>query len=706
MKNAHEHPFLTGDFCPAWSSLTPEHVEKDINFSLKHSQEIINGITSLNTEELTFDNTFAALESSGNLLNKGWGRLMHLDSVCDNEAQRQAINAVLPAVVTHNTSIALNPKLWEVLKQAAKSLENSELSPIKKRFIEETLLDFKESGADLSPEKKERIAQINNELSQLTKDFSEKVLDATNAWELIINDESELSGLPESAKSAARASAESKGLGTPEVPCWRFTQQYPSMAPVMQFADSDNLRKQVWIGANTVGSGKFDTAPLINSILTLRDEKAALLGFAHHADFTTSRRMAGSGLMALNFVEGLHNKVLAPFQEEMATLKAYKSAKTGQTIELLHPWEISYWSEKQRQELYDFNEEELRPYLSVPSVMEGLFSLVHTLFGITVKEVPTFYQEQGSSTPLPEDSTEVWHNEVQFYNVHDDTTGEHLGSFYADWHPRESKRGGAWMNSLVTGLPPHGQAARQPHLGLICGNMTKPIGDSPALLTHREAETIFHEFGHLLHHLLSNVEIKSLAGTNVAWDFVELPSQIMENWCWERAAIDQFARHYKTQELIPDALFEKMRAARNYQSATAFMRQLTFGKLDLELHIHLHKYIHRDIEEIDTEILHDYRVPMTEHGPSIARRLTHIFGDPVGYSAGYYSYKWAEVLDADAFTRFQKEGIMNPAIGRSFRECILSKGNSLPAAELYRAFMGRDPELTPLLVRSGIITHA
>ena len=698
------HPFLEGDFSPAWSQLSPDHVQNDISEALRIAQSNIDSLCALSEDEITYENTFLALEKASELLNRGWGRLMHLDSVCDNEAQREAIGLMLPEVVTFSSSLILNPALWTLLQKAAQKLENTPLSPTQKRHITETLKDFQESGAALPLEKKQRVAEINNELSLLTKDFSEKVLDATNEWELIVEDEKETAGLPPSALAAALASAQSKGLGSPESPVWRFTQHYPSMAPVMQFAHSESLRQKVWEGANALGTGKFDTQELIEKILTLRDQKARLLGFAHHADFTTSRRMAGSGTKALSFIEDLHQKVAPAYLEEMETLRLYKEKKTGASCPLLAPWEIAYWSELQRKELYDFDEEELRPYFNMSQVMQGMFELVSTLFGIEVKQEATFYQDAHSPETCPEGATEVWHPEVSFYALYDQKTGDHLGSFYTDWHPRESKRGGAWMNSLVTGSPAKKGQPRRPHLGLMCGNMTPPLGDKPALLTHREVETIFHEFGHLLHHLLSDVEVASLAGTNVAWDFVELPSQIMENWCWEKEALNSFALHVESQEAIPEALFDKMLRAKNYQSACAFMRQLTFGKLDLELHLHPEKYIGRPLEEVDEEILSAYRVPLLVKGKSVARRMTHLFSDPVGYSAGYYSYKWAEVLDADAFTRFQKEGVLNPQTGADFRAHILSQGSSRPAEELYEAFMGRAPELEPLLARSGLLS--
>ena len=591
------------------------------------------------------------------------------------------------------------------LKTFGEGPEVSTLDPIRKRFVEETLADFRQSGADLPPDQKQRISAIEAELSKLTKQYSERVLDSTNAWELVITEEAKLAGLPESAKSAAAANARAKNPGSTAKPAWRFTLQFPSMFPVMQHLHDDGIRRQVWEASTKVGGyGEYDNTPLVWQILELRHEKAAILGHSHFADLTLLRRMAKTGSSALEFIENLHSRIVPAFHAEYRQLAQYKAAKSGQPVDALEPWEVAYWAERQRQENYDLDDEALRPYFPVDGVMSGMFEIASRLFGITIQQKDTLYLEPGAS---PQASTanapseiEVWHPEVSFYEIHDSETGAHLGSFYADWHPRESKRGGAWMNSLHTGDP------GEPHLGLIIGNMSPPVDGKPALLTHNEVETIFHEFGHLLHGMLSEVPVKSLSGTNVPWDFVELPSQIMENFCWDRQSLDLFARHYESGDAIPDDLFAKMIAAKNYLSASGFMRQLSFAKLDLELHIHLDAWLGKDLDAVDRAILADYRPPLKTDTPSMLRRFGHLFASPTGYASGYYSYKWSEVLDADAFTRFQTEGILNPETGRSFREHILSKGNSAPADELYRRFMGRDPELQPLLVRAGLAEPA
>lgn len=674
------HPFLDPAFEVKWSTLTPETAIPSIRHALAEAKSAIEEISTQPVTEATYQTTFVALEDATETLSRGWGRLNHLDSVADNPAQREALNTLLPEVTDFYSSLPLNPRLFNVLNTFAKSPQAKTLPAIQQRQIEETLADFINSGAALPDDQKARIATIDTTLSQLTKKYSENVLDSTNQWSLVIEDEKKLAGLPASAKAAAAANAAAKDLppGT-----YRFTLQFPSMYPVMQHAHDEELRKTVWKASSEVASkGTHDNSELVWKILALRQEKAEILGHQNFASLTLQRRMARNGINALAFIEQLHNRIKPTFLQEAEELAAYKATKENLPPEPLEPWETAYYAELLRQEKFNIDDEVLRPYFPVHQVMEGMFHIAQKLFAIQITQKT--------------DPPELWHPEVTFYEIHDTSSHAHLGSFYADWHPRESKRGGAWMNSLHTG------ALGEPHLGLIIGNMTPPIAGAPALLTHREVETIFHEFGHLLHGLLSEVPVKSLAGTNVAWDFVELPSQIMENFCWERESLDLFARHHQTGQPIPEELFQKMLAARNFMSASAFMRQLALAKLDLELHLNLDQYTGRNLEEVDREILADYRAPHKTQAPSIIRRFGHLFSSPTGYAAGYYSYKWAEVLDADAFTRFQKEGILNPATGQSFRKHILSKGNSAPPEVLYENFMSRPADPNPLLVRAGL----
>lgn len=684
------HPFLSNDFHIRWSTLTPAAIEADITQALVDAEAAVAAITAEgNAAELSYASTFGALDRALEPLNHAWGLVSHLDSVCNSPELRTAYNAMLPKVSAFFAAIPLNQALWQHLKAYGETAAITDLSPTRQRHVQETLADFREQGADLPPEQKQRAAALQEQLAKLTQKYSENCLDATNAWERVVNDPSELTGLPESARAAARQSAEQAGYSEG----WRFTLQAPSYIAVMTHADSEALRKAVWQAYAALGrEAPYDNRELVRQILDLRHEFAQLMGRAHFADHVTARRMAGSGQAALDFGESIFARLEAAFQSEALTLRAFKASATGVATPvgkeppLMEPWDVAYWAEKQREANYDFDEEALRPYFPIDRVVEGLFAITEELFGLRI---------------AARDDVDVWHPDVQFYELHDRDSGEHLGSFYADWHPRSSKRGGAWMNYLTTGDRDPQQ--RSPHLGLICGNLSPAIGDQPALLTHREVETIFHEFGHLLHHLCGEVEVKSLNGVNVPWDFVELPSQILENWCWERASLDRFARHYQSDAPIPQSLFEKLCRARNYRKASTAARQLAFGKMDLELHIN---WPHSEQADLDTFIetaLQAYTLAYRTPPQSNVFNFSHLFSSPTGYAAGYYSYKWAEVLDADAFTRFQKEGILNPATGRAFRRTILAKGNAAEPAQLFRDFMGRDPDPEALLRRDGLI---
>lgn len=709
MSEPDPHPFLDRSFHVAWSALEPTALEDDINLALKLAQERIDAIAAQDHAVATYESTILALEDASPELDRGWGYASHLMSVCEGAELRKAYNAMLPKVTEFSTKICLNPKLWAVIKAVAEKPATKQLTGPHARLVEETLRSFRDHGADLPEDRREEFQALNNELSSITQKYSENVLDSTKAWDLIIDDESELAGIPEGARESMREDALSKGHGAETEPKWRITLHMPSYLPVMQYADSEALRRKVWQAGTTIGQSEgHDNTELVGKILKLRQRKAELLDRKHFADLLLAPRMVKNGAAALDFVETLHDKVAAPFAREVQELQAFKAEQTGGSPdELFEPWQVMYWAEKRRQAEFAFDEEELRPYFPLHHVIDGLFALTERLFGVSIVKRSTFFrdmatgEEQRADEPGDNEPVEVWHPEVRFYDLLD-ADGAHLGSFYADWFPRESKRSGAWMNSLRTGGPT--KDGVKPHLGLMAGNMTKPTKAKPALMTHREVETIFHEFGHLLHHLLGRVPIKSLNGTNVAWDFVELPSQIMENWCWEREALDLFARHYASDETIPDGLFKKMLAARNYMQATATMRQLSFGKLDLELHIkHAQDAADADLDALIDEILAGYVAQYATKPPSIIRRFTHLFSDPTGYACGYYSYKWAEVLEADCFTRFQTEGVLNKKTGKAFRECILEKGASEPPEKLFRDFMGRDPDSNALLRRAGLL---
>ncbi len=698
------HPFLSQEFHIRWSSLVPEAVEPDVREALRRARENIDALCGdFDPASLTFENTLLALEEATEELSMAWGRVGHLDSVRNCEALRTAQNAMLPEVTQFFSRIPLNAALWRRIKAYSESEEAATLTGVRKRFLDETVKDFVRSGADLPEDRKAQLEAVQSELAQITQKFSENVLDSTNAWELVLEDDARLAGLPETALGVLRAEAAAKGLGSDEAPAYRITLKTPVYFPVLEYADDASLREEVWRGSITVGhGGGYDNTELIWRILELRHERAGLLGKAHFADQVLEARMAGSGAVALKFVEDLAERTKPFFARDIEELTAFRRRHEPDWDGLFQPWDVAYWAEKLRKANYDFDEEELRPYFAIGNVIEGMFRLTEKIFGFEIVERETSYAAPGES---PEGGgVEVWHPEVRFYELRDAGSGELLGSFYADWHPREEKRGGAWMNYLKTGLPAAAGRPREPHLGLICGNLTPSSKGKPALLTHGEVETVFHEFGHLLHHLLGEVEIKSLNGVNVVWDFVELPSQIMENFCWSRVSLDFFAKHHESGEPIPEPLFQKMLGARNFQSAMAQMRQLAFGKMDLELHIERsHRPDHGDLDRLVREILEGYLMPLAIQPPTMARRFTHLFASATGYAAGYYSYKWAEVLDADAFSRFAAAGVISPEVGREFREKILSRGNSDEAARLFRDFMGRDPDLSALLERSGLV---
>ncbi len=707
-----DKPFLREDFHPRWSDLRPESVVGDLRAALADAEKRIDELCGLNRSKLSFETVIEGLDEAVEEVERAHSLVSHLDSVDNSPALREAYNEILPEVTRFHSNLPLNESLWDLIKTYAGTESARELDPVRARALEETMSDFRQSGADLPSAKKQELAELNIELTRVTQKYSENVLDATNRFELIVDGEERIAGLPASAKEAARVSALEKGHGSEDQPKWRFTLKAPSMIPVLEHVRDEGIRRQIWQASALVGAEEpNDNSELVWTILKMRQRKAELLGKPHFADLVLERRMARTGEAALKFVEDLHHRTREAFQREVIDLQEFKADTLHQPADLLEPWEVAYWAEQRRRALFDLDEEELRPYFPIRRVLDGMFRLAELLFDVRIREHETVVvrdpDQTGGQLPAralgPYDSgpVEVWDEEVRFYELRD-AQGVHLGSFYADWHPRDGKRSGAWMGVLRTGRPAAPGHEREPHLGYICGNMTPPVNGKAALLSHSEVETIFHEFGHLLHHLLGQVPVRSLNGIAVAWDFVELPSQLMENFCWERESLDFFARHHETGEPIPNKLFRKMLAARNYNAALAMMRQLSFGKLDMELHIRHAAGEARDLDELSSEILADYQVPTRTRPPSMARRFTHLFGHATGYAAGYYSYKWAEVLDADAFTRFQEHGVLSAEIGRHLRDTVLSCGNSKDPAELFRDFMGRDPDPEALLRRCGL----
>ena len=672
------NPLLEIKFKIPFDQIKAGHVEPAVDALIAEAQQNIDAIAA-DPGPRTYDNTLRAFENAAETLEYAMSVVSHLESVATYPELRDAYNAVEPKVSAFDSKIPLNEALWKQIKRFSETEEAALLSGSRARFLKKTLDEFRRSGADLDEAGKARLNELNVQLAQATTKYSQNVLDATNAFELIIEDEARLAGLPPSAVALAHQDAESKGK-----PGWRFTLQAPSYIAVMTYLDDAAIREMVYRAYVTRGAKEpCDNRELILTILRLRREKARLLGYRDFADLVLEDRMAKTGRSARGFVDSLKTKTLSAFERENQELLAFRREIEGPNAPELDAWDIAYYAEKMRQAVYDFEEEELRPYFAFEKVLDGMFELVGRLYGIKV------FEESG----VP-----AWDNSAKYYSI-EDADGTRLGSFYADFYPRENKRGGAWMDSFFVSVP----GGQRPHLGLICGNQTPPVDGKPALLTHREVETIFHEFGHLLHHLLSRVEVRSLGGTNVAWDFVELPSQIMENWCWERDALDLFARHYETGEPIPTDLFQKMKRARNFRVANAQMRQLSFGTVDLALHRDYDPQKDGDVMKYAFDIMHSFAPTALPSEHAMIASFSHLFASPVGYGAGYYSYKWSEVLDADAFSRFANEGIFSQEVGMQFRERILARGDSEDPAQLFRDFMGRDPDADALLHRQGLL---
>jgi len=676
-----DNPLLVPVFDAPFRSIEAAHVEPAADRLIADAKTAIDAIANDSTPP-TYANTLFALEAATEALEWSSTIVGHLESVATTDALRAAYNAIQPKTSAFFTSIPLNGGLYRRLVAFAATDEANALDPTRSRFLKKTLDDFRRHGAELSPEKKKELEAIDVELAEKTTKFSQNVLDATNAFELFV-DESRLGGLPPSATDAARESAKQKGKDG-----YRFSLHQPSLIPVLTYADDRALRETLWRASNQrASSGQYDNQPLMKRIIELRAAKATLLGYADFADLVLADRMAKNGETATRFVDDLRERTLAAFEREKRDLVAFKATLGPDHAKPMMPWDVGYYSEKERRALYDFDDEELRPYFAVDSVLRGLFSLAEALYGVRVTER----------------ATETWDEAVRTFGI-SESDGAMIASFYVDLHPRENKRGGAWMNPIRSGV--WNSDRGDPHVGLFCSNATPPIGDKPALLTHDEVETLFHEFGHLLHHALARVSVRSLSGTNVAWDFVELPSQIMENWCWERAALDRFARHHETGAPIPEELFAKMTRARTYRAATFQMRQLGFASADLFLHT---KYVpERDgtVNEVARKILAESAAAPFPDDYAMICSFTHIFASSTGYAAGYYSYKWAEVLDADCFTRFQKEGVDSPVVGRAFRDAILSRGDSEDPALLFERFMGRAPSLDALMRRQGLADAA
>ena len=675
------NPLLTATDLPCYAALQPEHVEPAIDHLLAANRTAIEQLLAAH-DEPTWENLIEPLEELSDRLNRAWSPVNHLHSVQDSAALRTAYNACLPKLSAYYSELGQHQGLYQAYQRIASGAEYARLNPAQRKVIDDALRDFRLSGVALPAEQRARYRQIQQELASLSAKFSENVLDATQAWTRHLTDEAQLAGLPESARALARQTAGQRSLDG-----WLFTLELPSYLPVLNYADDRELRRELYSAYSTRASdqgpnaGQWDNGPIIERILALRHELAQLLGFRDYSEDSLATKMADSPEQVLDFLNDLARRAKPQAQRELEELQTFAREQFG--AETLEAWDIGYYAEKLRQHRYQLSQEELRPYFPITRVLPGLFAVAERLFAVTIR---------------PLNGVETWHPDVLVYEIVD-AAGTRRGRFYLDLYARAHKRGGAWMDGCLARRRV-GDAVRTPAAYLVC-NFTPPVGDDPALLTHSEVLTMFHEFGHGLHHLLTTVDYLPITGIHgVEWDAVELPSQFLENWCWSREALDGLAGHYQTGEPLPDELYQRMLAAKHFQSGMFLLRQLEFALFDFRLHRDYDPARGGRVLEILNAVRQQVAVMIPPDWNRFPNAFTHIFSG--GYAAGYYSYKWAEVLSADAFSAFEENGVFDAATGARFRESILEVGGSRPALASFVEFRGREPRIEPLLRLSGI----
>lgn len=687
------NPLLNQTDLPLFSQIKPEHVEPAIDKLLKNVRNVVAQCLAVN-EVYTWENLVDPIETAEDRLNKAWSPVSHLNSVMNNDALRDAYNACLPKLSDYATEMGQNEKLFHAYESIVSRETFNELSKAQQKVITNALRDFKLSGVALPEDKKQRYKEISQQLSSLTSRYSENVLDATNAWTKLITDVNELAGLPETALAQAKQSAEmfhveqAEKNGTtfhveqsPE--SWLITLQYPSYLAVMMHADNRELRREVYSAfATRASEGDFDNTQIMEEILALRHEEAQLLDFENYAQLSLATKMADSCDNVISFLEDLAQKSLPQARQDVEDLK--KFARENYGIEELQTWDVTYLSEKMRQQHYQLSQEEVKSYFPVQKVLSGLFEILNRLYGLTFTEIHEF---------------DRWHETAQLFET-TDRAGQKRGRFYLDLFARNKKRGGAWMDDCIGRRKLDGKNVQLPVAYLVC-NFTPPTADTPSLLTHDDVTTLFHEFGHGLHHVLTQVDYLGVSGINgVAWDAVELPSQFMENWCWDKESLSLISAHYQTGESLPDSLFEKMLAAKNFQAGMMMVRQLEFSLFDFHIHRDFDPKRGGRIYETLNQVREKVAVLPAPEFNRFAHSFSHIFAG--GYAAGYYSYKWAEVLSSDAFSLFEEKGIFDAETGRAFLTNILEQGGSDDAMELFKNFRGREPSVEALLRHNGI----
>ncbi len=676
------NPLLTMDSLPPFSQIKPEQVQPAVIQAIADCKQKISDVLA-QRDPHTWDSLIAPLEEVNDRLSRIWSPVSHLNSVLNSEALREAHDACLPLLSEFQTYVGQHEGLYQAYLALSQSDDFPLLSGAQRKEIQNSLRDFRLSGIGLPAEAQQRYGEIQARLSELASRFSNNVLDATQGWHKLVADEAELAGLPDSVRAAARQMAELKGKEG-----WLFTLDIPSYLPVMMYADNRELRAEMYEAFTTRASdqgpnaGKWDNSAIMSELLTLRRELAQLLGFANYAELSLATKMADKTEQVVSFLTDLAAKSLPQGKAELEEIRAFAAEQHGQSE--LAAWDLAYYAEKLKQHKFSISDEQLRPYFPASKVVKGLFEVVKRVFGMKVRE------RLGIDT---------WHPDVRFYDIFD-ADDELRGSFYLDLYAREHKQGGAWMDVCLGRRYRQDGSLQKPVAYLTC-NFNGPVDGKPALFTHNEVVTLFHEFGHGIHHMLTRIDVAGVAGINgVAWDAVELPSQFLENWCWESEALAFISGHYETGEPLPADLLEKMLTARNFQAAMQMLRQLEFALFDFRLHQEFDPANPAQLPALLDEVRSQVAVMTPPAFNRFQHSFSHIFAG--GYAAGYYSYKWAEVLSADAFSRFEEEGIFNPATGQSFLKNILEKGGSKEPMELFRAFRGREPKVDALLRHSGI----
>ena len=676
-----DNPLLLDSKLPLFSQIKPEHVGPAIDRLLADARKTVADCLAA-TSEFTWDNLIEPIANAEDRLSKAWSPVSHMNSVVNNDELREAYNACLPKLSEYATEMGQNEALYRAYQQIADSGVFTSLEQAQQKIITNSLRDFTLSGIALDAEKKQRYKEISLELSNLSSKFEENLLDATNAWSKLIRDDSELAGLPPSALAQAKQAAEQEGLDG-----WLINLQFPSYIAVMTYADNRELRREHYTAFATRASdqdpyaGQWDNSAIMERTLALRHEKARLLGFNNYAELSLATKMADQPEDVIGFLEDLADKSWRQGRKDLAELREFAERHYG--IRDLQSWDMSYYSEKMRQHHYQLSQEEVKTYFPITRVLPGLFAIVERLYGLTISEITDF---------------DTWHPDVRFFQINDHS-GHIRGQFYLDLYARAKKRGGAWMDDCV-GRKRTEDDIQIPVAYLTC-NFTPPASDTPALLTHDEVTTLFHEFGHGLHHMLTKVDHLGVSGINgVEWDAVELPSQFMENWCWEKDALALMSGHFETGEPLPDDLFNKMLAAKNFQAGMMLLRQLEFSLFDFRLHHDYDPSKGGRVYEILEQARNQVAVVRPPKFNRFAHSFAHIFAG--GYAAGYYSYKWAEVLSSDAFSLFEEKGIFDRDTGDAFLTNILEQGGSRDAMELFVKFRGREPNIDALLRHSGI----